>query len=198
MIEKVRKIGSKILDRHGKIYLTKSGYWYYEISTKGLMPLFRLLDIRFGDPPTPPKWVLGKREFFGAYLAGVIDGDGDVRIKRSKYPQCVVRVSSGSIPTDLIEAVKKILGCSVSIGFDKRVSYLDGRKISGGCYRLEFYISSKPLQTIKEFVLPSITIQHKKEKIEKFADYSSIRKLGPSRGIELRSSGPQPLALPLS
>ncbi len=168
MVEKVRQISSKILSRSGTLFKTKRGYWYYELSVKQLIHTFRRLDIKFGDPPTPPKWTLEKPEFFGAYLAGVIDGDGDVRTRRPKYPQCAIRISSGSRQVDLQEALRRILGCSASISFDKGESFLKGRKIIGSAYILEFCVSSKTFELIKDFVLPHITLIHKREKILQF------------------------------
>lgn len=168
MVEKFRDISLRILSRRGKIYKLKRGSWYYEITVKQLSPTFKSLGIQFGDPPVPPQWTLEKPKFFGAYLAGVIDGDGDVRIKRPRYPQCAIRITSGSKQIALLQAITRVLGCHASILYEKKDSYLGDRKISGASYRIEFCVSSKTFELIKDFVLPHMTLAHKREKILQF------------------------------
>lgn len=107
---------------------------------------------------------------FGPYLAGLIDGDGDIRIKRPKYPQCAVRISTGKKPQELAEVIRKMLRCSVYVEKKTQLKFLEGRKFFGTCYRLEFLISSKNLDIVQRYILPNITIKHKKDKLQHFID----------------------------
>jgi len=148
--------------------ITKCGYYRYKISVKQLLQIFKILDIKFGDPPLPPKWVVTNPNIFGAYLAGVIDGDGDVRIKRPKYPQCVVRISSGRMPKELRKEIKNNLKCEVSSTFRTNVSYLNGRKILGKWCTIEFCVSKKNREFIRNFILPYMTLIYKSHKLSDF------------------------------
>lgn len=172
MVERVRKFASEILHRHGKIYKgSKIGLWYYCIHVKQLLPTFKSLDIQFGDPPKPPPWCMEKDQFFGAYLAGVIDGDGDITISRPKYPKCKIRITSGSPSVKLSKSIEDLLGCSTSIIKQEGMKTWKDRTFKSTCYRLEFYVSRKTLDFIKDYILPQLTITHKIEKLQKFVKF---------------------------
>jgi len=135
-----------------------------------LLDTFKFFDIKFGNPPRPPKWMSQNLQFFGAYLAGLIDGDGDIRVKRKRYPQCVIRISSGKKQTELSNIIRKLINCSVSITRIEKDKILYGRKIHGICFSLEFYVSSKNYKFAKRFIIPHLTLKHKQEKLQKYID----------------------------
>jgi len=130
--------------------------------------LFHKLKIKLSKPPTPPNWILNSNKFFGAYLAAIIDGDGGVRIKRYKYPQCVIRIISGEFPHKLSKAVERILRCSIYSEYRERTTFIGNRKISGKSYTLEFNITKKNIGFVKNFILPHIVSSHKSDKIKEF------------------------------
>lgn len=66
--------------------------------------------------------------------------------------------------------IKEILNCSVSITPRGGYKELKGRRFYGLTYELEFYVSSKNYKFIKEFIIPHLTLQHKKEKLSSFID----------------------------
>ena len=101
-------------------------------------------------------------------MAGLIDGDGDVRIKRQKYPQCVIRITSGFSQDFLAKCIKKNLNCSISISFRKKESEYKGKIMKGSWYALEFYMSSKNEKFIKQFILPYINLPYKADKIRNY------------------------------
>jgi len=157
MLRKFQKLSKKLLNRKGGIFKSKiSNEWESKIRVNSLIKEFERLDINFGDPPTPPFWVKENEKLFGAYLAGIIDGDGNVRIKRKKYPQCAVRITSSEKQIDLKSTIEKILRCKVNITKDENA------------YDLEFYVSPKNYKIIKENVLPYITLKYKKDKLNSY------------------------------
>ena len=173
MLQRVVELSAKIFKRYGKAYKRdKEDQWDYYIQVKQLLFIFDELDIKFGDPPKPPIWCLEKLELFGAYLAGVIDGDGCIVIKRPKYPQCVIRITSGSKQTILADAIKQILKCSVfQKGFyQKKFVKSWGRIVEGEWCILEFCVSKKTAEFISDFVIPHLQLIYKKEKLEDFID----------------------------
>ncbi len=133
-----------------------------------LLELFDLLDIKFGDPPRPHKWVVSEYRFFGAYLAGIIDGDGTVTIRKSKYPQCSIKISSGEKQLELVDDIRKLLKCSVWIISREGRHMLGDRIFDSQWVDLEFLVSSKTYQFFEKFVLPFIQLGYKKSKIESY------------------------------
>lgn len=195
MVDKVKNISLEMMDRTGKIYKSRTrDAWTWEIRVKELMPIFSSLDIRFGDPPIPPIWALDKPEFFGAYLAGVIDGDGHIKLRRPKYPQCVIRISSAHSQELLEKSIEKILGCFASIrpAKDKKI------------YTLEFCVSSKTFKFVKKFIAPQLTLLYKRDRLLRFIESQfqenevPIRELNPGLAGSASLRTPQPLTLPLS
>lgn len=169
MLEKFRDISDTTFNRNAKIFkMHYSEIWNFRISVKELLETFEQLNISFGDPPRPPNWTLSNYSYFGAYLAGLIDGDGDIRIKRKKYPQCVIRISGGHNQHELKKAIEKIINCSVSITERGRVSRINERLIVGKSFNLEFYVSKKNIVFIEKFVIPHITINHKRDKLQNY------------------------------
>lgn len=146
--------------------LYKSGKLFYSGAYALENKLGILNGVNFGDPPEPPVFLIKKsKNLFGAYLAGVIDGDGDVRIKRKNYPQCVVRISSGKPQTSLKNAIENTLCCKVLITNRQKNR---GGKLWKNWYCLEFYVSRKNSGFIKNYLLPKIISEHKAKKLDKF------------------------------
>jgi hypothetical protein len=169
MSDAFREISYKVFQRKIGIFKEHDReVWGCVLSVKNLLYTFDELDITFGDPPIPPAWSLCDNSLFGAYLAGIIDGDGDVRIKRKSYPQCAIRITSGKIQEILIDSVKKILNCGVSASYREKISELDGRTIAGHENVLEFYVSSKNYAFMMDYVIPYLKISYKKNKIENY------------------------------
>ncbi len=173
MLQKVVELSAKIFKRYGKAYKRdKEDQWDYYIQVKQLSQVFEKLDIKFGDPPIPPEWVLYKPKFFGAYLAGVIDGDGSVRVSKRKSPQCFIKITSGSRQVELSESIKQILKCGVyQKGFyQKKFIKSWGRTVEGTWYISEFCVSSKTAKFIADFVIPHLQLIYKKERLEDFIE----------------------------
>lgn len=172
MVERFRELSMMLFKRHGEVYRQKDReVWDYYIQVKGLLSVFDSLDIKFGDPPIPPKWVLEKPEFFGAYLAGLIDGDGTLCILKFKgIDYCRIRIISGKEQVDLASSIRSILQCGVHTAYSESVSFLDGRQIIGHRYHLMFLVSKKTLDFFKQFVISWVQITHKREKLEKIVE----------------------------
>ncbi|NUN11056.1 hypothetical protein HUU53_00210 [Candidatus Micrarchaeota archaeon] len=168
MIEQTRNFFEKSFGRKVAIFRKTKGSYGIRYLVKGLLSAFQKLELDFTDPPKPPKWVEEKTEFFGAYLAGVIDSDGNVCIKRPTYPMCQIKITSGTPQIKLQEAVKNNLKCGTNIDtvtdFNKTWKKWTTRS------NLRFVISKKNLEVIKKFVLPYLTIPRKRNKISEYIE----------------------------
>jgi hypothetical protein len=171
MLKRFKEISKKILMRDNKIFFNKRCQYNFYLGIKSFSQDLHRLDISFSDPPTPPFWCILDVSFFGAYLAGVIDGDGSVRISYRKYPQCQIRISSGFPQDDLKKAIALVFNSSAWIIKKKeRVSLVEGRRIlNRNDWVLEFTFNKKNKDLFLEYVLPWVQIKHKKEKLEKFS-----------------------------
>ena len=168
-LKKFQEISLNVLNRKVKIHRMKYRNTYdIRIGVSRLIPLFTNLNIRFDDPPQPPHWIAENMEFFGPYLAGIIDGDGDIRVSRKQYPQCKIRITSGKPQYQLRKTIKNLLGSGCCIYSEHRIAYLDGRRIEGTCYRLEFLVSKKNVQLIKNHILPWIALKRKQKIVRNF------------------------------
>lgn len=169
MLNKFRSLSQKIFPIKGTTWHDhKRNSIAFQFGAKELLYLFSSLDIDFSDPPKPPLWILEKDSFFGAYLAGVIDGDGDVTLRRPKYPQCAIRITSGKPAVALRAAITNGLGSNVSQRCLHQRSNLNGRIINGTCDKLEFYVSPKNFSFFKNFIVPHIAIGRKRLKINQY------------------------------
>lgn len=149
------------------------GRWCCGMGVNKLLKMFESLGLEFRDPQRPPSWISRSDNLFGAYLAGIIDGDGNVRIKRPKYPQCVIRITSGHEQTELSNSISKTMKCGVSITKRHRVAFYksENRLIDGTWYDLEFLVSSKNMSFMKSFVLPYVLLESKHRKIKNYILY---------------------------
>ena len=130
---------------------------------------FETLQIDFKQV-TPPDWILERGELFGAYLAGVIDGDGDTRISRPKYPQCYIRVYSGHMIDKFINSIKTLLDCGVFIEKRVRIRKIGNHSFFSRCFTIEFRVSSKNLDFFKKYVVDNIAIDYKKKIISNYIE----------------------------
>lgn len=169
MLEQFGRLSFLLFKRKGSIFKSKTRKVFYsKIGVKNCIRIFQGLGIKFGDPPIPPIWTMQKPEFFGAYLAGLIDGDGTATIKRPKYPQCSIRISSGSKQLKLAEYIRNILKCSVWISSYKNKKRIDDKIYDCKWTDLEFLVSSKTYNFFINFILPYIQLDYKKDKIERY------------------------------
>lgn len=165
MVKKVQEIFNKIFNRNVKIYRGSDGVYEIKYLVKTLIPTFKKLDIKIKDPPVLPKWI-NNINFFGPYLAGVIDADGSVCIKRPKYPQCNIKIYSGHHQLKLKKSIEKHFNCKV---FDtKEIKYNKIWKTWTSVFRIDFTISPKNVTMIKKYLLPYIVIPRKRNKIKKY------------------------------
>ncbi len=169
MLEKFKRISHEIFGVKTTVWDNKkTNIVQYQFGCKDLLPIFGSLSIDFSDPPKPPQWILDEKGYFGSYLAGVIDGDGDVRLHRSEYPQCSVRVTSGSPAFLLQKAIINQMSVGVSKSICHNSSIYQGRLIEGTSYKIEFYISPKNFFYFKNFVLDHMALNYKKSMIKNY------------------------------
>ena len=171
MLEKFRKISQDIFYIKGSsyTYTTPEGFtnYNYQFGCKNLLSIFNNFEINF-KICSPPDWILKDPKLFGSYLAGVIDGDGDIRITRPKYPQCFVRISSGQALTNLTENIKSILNCGSHIVKRQGIKKIANRKFFSTGYVTEFKISSKNISYIKKYVIDYLALTYKRNKINEY------------------------------
>ncbi|MBI4009935.1 MAG: hypothetical protein HY361_01950 [Candidatus Aenigmarchaeota archaeon] len=174
MLLKFTELSKMLFKRKSGIWKeSKRERWIMHIGVTRLLETFKTLDIDFKDPPRPPFWTIKTPKSFGAYLAGLIDGDGSVCIKRPKYPQCIIKIGSGSEQKELSSAIRKLLKCSISItSYKAKKEIVSGRFSDCKWTVLEFLVSSKTYKFLKDFTLPHMQLIYKKRKIE---DYISSR-----------------------
>lgn len=170
MMNKFREYNFDLFGRNPVLfYNRKDNIHVFRMGASKLLQFFKDNEIDFSDPPKPPKWVISNRKLFGAYLAGTIDGDGDVRIK-GEYPQCFVRISSGGKQDELRAAILENMGCGVHICKRSSVRNLNGREIRGTWFELEFCVSRKNMIFFKDFIVNHVAIDHKRNKLKKFIE----------------------------
>ncbi|MFH0875653.1 MAG: hypothetical protein V1859_06970 [archaeon] len=172
MLNKFKQISNEVFMVKGNTFLSLSYNKYHKIEYKfgcnRLIPFFNQLNILFSEPLTPPTWIVPSKRLFGAYLAGVIDGDGDIRITRPKYPQCYIRITSKLKSSELLKVLSEFLSCSVKCNYHQKLNIFEGRQFIGKTYITEFRVSKKNFEFFKKFVYPHIVILHKKEKLRNF------------------------------
>ena len=170
MLERFREISRKLLDRDSKIWRIRKERIFH-IGIKSLLEKFRESGIILSPLFIPPIWTIGKPRYFGAYLAGLIDGDGDIRIKRPKYPQCQIRICTG-IWQEILQKQLVAIGLSTSQYKRHQEKFVKslGRIIKGSWIELEFGVTKKSRIFIQDYVVPQITLIYKKEKLLSFIE----------------------------
>ena len=169
LVKRFQELVKFCLGREIQVWPRKRGGYECKVGVNTLLDEFDKLDVTFSDPPKPPNWIINSPELFCAYLAGIIDGDGDVRIRRPTCPQCVVRITSSKPQLYLAEAIKVRL-CKCSISSYAHPNMIEGREIFSRYSRLEFCISNKNRNLVKRFLLPYLTSKHKYNKIANFLE----------------------------
>ncbi|MCD6522559.1 MAG: hypothetical protein J7K68_02325 [Candidatus Diapherotrites archaeon] len=162
MLKRTVKIFTDIFHRKVTIFHNSRGYYGFQTSINTLLPFFEQLDVSFRGPPSPPSWIVGGKRLFGAYLAGVIDGDGHIKLKRPEYPQCEISISSEEPQYNLKTAIEGKLKCTV------RINRVEKSSRQSGWYLLSFYVSKKNILYIRKYVLPMIEIHSKRERLKSF------------------------------
>jgi len=164
LVKKMSFIMNKAFKRKTNVYHKKDGSFGFTTSIKTLLKTFQSLEIDFKDPPKPPSWILKNIKFFGPYLAGVIDTDGSVCIKRKKYPQCKIKIISGHPQVELKSSIEKILNCKASIEDSGKIMKSTGKWYPG--FDLVFLVSSKNNEIFRKYIVPHIQLERKKNIIE--------------------------------
>ena len=164
MVQKSKDIFENIFNRKRKIYRKSRGLFGYSFHVKTLLDRFKELDLDFKDPPRPPRWTRNNMDLFGPYLAGLIDADGSVYIKKSS--QCRIEISSGKPQMILKKIIKNNLNCGAHVSENRRFN--KSWEMFTCYFSLRFLISSKNYHEIKTHILPYITIPRKSQTIERF------------------------------
>lgn len=167
LVERFKQISEKYLGRTAKIQRYEHrGTWCYVIGIGKLIKYFERIGFHFKDPPFPPGWISSDIKLFGAYIAGLIDGDGHVQIKRPKYPQCVIKIASSKKQIELQKLIEEKFECSSYIYHAKNKKL----RSEGFSYwfSLEFYVSKKTFEVIEDYIIPWIKLDYKRLKIEDF------------------------------
>jgi len=100
---------------------------------------------------------------FGAYLAGLIDGDGHIKIKKNKdriIPQCVIRIADNKPLIEVGILIEKYLKCNVHFVYQKE----------NKCVETCFYVSKKNINFVRDYILPHIELTHKIHSLKKFLE----------------------------
>lgn len=177
MLRCLRQIFATELDRELKINLdgvNEYGTKIYSLGTSvnRLLPLFSALGV---DKHSLPKRLVANKRLFCAYLAGLIDGDGDVRIKRPRYPQCEIRITSARASQKLRRLISKHLTCSARIEKVHVNAIINGRPVIGTGYKHSFYLSSKNLPDFIKLVYPHVQISRKRKILQRFFLIKSVQ-----------------------
>lgn len=118
-----------------------------------------------------PEDIKNDKSLFGAYLAGLIDGDGYIKIKKDVadrlIPQCVVRIASGRPLEHIKSLIEEHVKCRVHFEFHKKSKGVN----------TNFYISKKSIQFVEEYVYPHLVMPHKLAALERFFNMKG----GPAR-----------------
>ena len=170
MLRSLQKIFYSELGRKLKIIHEEINFYGTHIYSLGtnvnkLLPKFAALGIRKKGISNS---LAANKRLFCAYLAGLIDGDGDIRIKKPRYPQCEIRITAKKPSRRLNELIRKHLACGTRIQKLCGNSVIEGRPVFGSGCQQSFYVSSKNIRTFKKYVDPHICIKHKKSTLRKF------------------------------
>ena len=156
LLKECQLILDKELNRKLNIRKDKKGYFNMETCINNLPWLITYnYDI--------PSEVRKNGALFGAYLAGVIDGDGHIQIKNNKdrkIPQCVIKIASAEPLKELKILIEKHLNSSTNFEFVKNER--------GQGYKTYFYVSYKNIKFLEDLILPHIKLSYKNIKLQRF------------------------------
>ena len=177
MLRKTRRIISsefsrklKIMDR-GFVNSTERMF-SLQLSVTRLLPEFQMLGI---DKSTRPLWLEDSRDLFCAYLAGVIDGDGDITIRKGSHPRCRIRITAGEKLVELAKLVQHHLSCGCCIEPFWASTASLGRKNAElrRAYKHSFLLSPKNKSVVEYKLYPHLTLRHKKQKLLSYLKFLS-------------------------
>lgn len=177
MLEKFQSVSSEFLGRKCKIHrVIGKNEWRYHFGSKSLRDVFNSLDIKVSPIFRPPSWAEDSDEFFGAYLAGLIDGDGDVRIKNHGR-QCALRISTGIRQDELESVVRRKMLCNVRQTDRHRSKFFEsfGRMVESRWVEVEFYVSRKNALFILKNVLPNMSLEYKRDRMRRHIEKIGVR-----------------------
>ena len=176
MLFKVQKIFKQVFKRDIKILNHKYDTLVFDAKINRLMPFFKELEIIKNGIP---EWIKSNKIFFCSYLAGLIDGDGNVKITKPRYKQCRVTIISGD-KLNLKRLIMKYLKCKMWIEQINKPSTLpSGKKILPNAKRYCFCVSSKNMSTFRKHVYSEMQILHKRRTIENYFEICPRRDLNP-------------------
>jgi len=102
-------------------------------------------------------------KLFGAYLAGIIDGDGHVQKKNNKdrkIPQMRIEICG---PNPLLEIKEGIEHLTRS-----KVNFIKNK--GENSYDTYFYVTGRNRYFLENFVIPHLALDYKKENLQKYLD----------------------------
>jgi len=105
-----------------------------------------------------PNEIKNNKKLFNSYLAGLIDGDGHIKIKNNtdrKIPQCLIRISSDRKLEEIKKLITKHNNCMVHFYCCKKSKCVDT------C----FYFSKKNYNEIINQILPNLAIKKKQSRL---------------------------------
>ena len=177
MLNKFMKLSKSFFNVKGCFYsgVKKEGFeeFQYSFGCNYFMDFFRKIDLKSKDFE-PPKFILSSRKLFGAYLAGIIDGDGNINISRKEYPQCKVRIYSGKEEPQLVKAIEKILNCEVNQIKRRFKTKIGDREFISNVVNIEFRVFPKNFNFIETFVLPNMALDYKSKQVKKYIKFRRV------------------------
>ncbi len=174
MLEKTRDIFFKLFQR--KVSIMKrstlscqggSQLFTVEVQIAKLWPVLKKFGFNSGRIPI---WIAKNPNYFGAYLAALIDGDGNVVIKRPQYPQCCIRITSAKELRTLRRLIKRHLKCAChTVKITRFITSLPRAKPAlYSWWQLSFLASPKNAEFLKAHVLEFMALPYKRDKINSF------------------------------
>lgn len=100
-------------------------------------------------------------ELFGAYLAGIIDGDGHVQKKNNKdrkIPQMRIEICGPNPLFEIKEGIERFTRSKVNFIKNK----------GENSYDTYFYVTGKNRYFLENFVIPHLALDYKKENLQKY------------------------------
>jgi hypothetical protein len=112
-------------------------------------------------------------ELFGAYLAGLIDGDGHIKIKHikgRKMPQCLIRIAEDHPLQNVQNLLTKFFNCKTHFVKHK----------TSNCVETCFLVSRINKDLFYKYVYPHLTLEHKIMRLDEFRKKTSVAGFEPT------------------